>query len=223
MRRACESALCYSIVFFPECATHIPVGKPHLFCFKILGFHIEDACMSKQGCKSVVMVAGKPIDGESAVGCSGGSDALIVYIWILLHVINSREIVAHVLSGIITGDLSIPFCAETREPSTVGCYHYVSFGCHEGKVPACAPELAHSLLRTSLAVKNCGISLGGIEVCRIKCPYQHLFAIGGRYHLFLYSRHLEGGKKLGIDICETFYLSVGNAHYLVGIGHCMLT
>ena len=142
-----------------------------------------------------------------------------VNIGILLHVVDCCKIVAHVLAGIVTRNLGIPLGAETGKAAAVGGDDDIAVRGHEGKVPACAPELADSLLRTTLAVEKRGIFLVGVKLRRIHHPYEHFLTIGGGHHLLLYGGHLERAEQLGVDIGELFYLAVDHTAYLVGIGH----
>ncbi len=210
--RHLKCALCGGVALVPICsvvrevfgvgrsipcaATHVPVGKPHLFSLKILCLHIEDAGMCDKACETVVVVAGKPVNRETSVACSGGTDMSCVNPWLSLYMVDSREVVAHVLSGIVSGNLRVPFCAESREAAAVGRNHHIAVSGHKSKIPAITPELAHGLLGPTLAVQKSGIFLCGIKILRFYNPGKHLLSVCGGYHAALYGRH----SQLSIDV-----------------------
>ena len=88
MWRVCKSALSNGIVFIPECAAHIPVGKPHFFSFKVLALDVEDAGMSNESSKSALVMACKPIYRKTSIACSNGTNVFCVDIWLILHIVD---------------------------------------------------------------------------------------------------------------------------------------
>ena len=222
-----EGALSCGVVLLPEGSAHVPVGKPHFFGFEILGLHVEDAGVGEKGCEAAFVVAGEPVDGEAAVACAGGAYAGVVDVGLGLEVVDSGEVVLHVLAGIILGNLRVPLCAEAGKAATVGGDDYVAVGAHKGEVPAIAPELADGLLRAALAVEDGGILLSGVELGRINHPHEHLLAVGGGHHALLHGGHVELGEDVAVDVGEgsndgSFLALEGDELKLVGAQHAVV-
>ena len=58
--------------------------------------------MGKERGETVVVMSGKPINGESAITCACGTDMVGVNIWTLFYIVDSRKVVLHVLTTIVT-------------------------------------------------------------------------------------------------------------------------
>ena len=210
------AALCNGVFLIPECTAEVPICKPHLFGFEILGIYIEDTCVSKQGSEAVVVVSGKPIHRESAIACTGSTDMVGVDIGFLLHEIYRAEIVLHVLASIVARNLGIPLSAEAGKSATVGCDDYVALRSHKAKIPAIAPELADGALRSALAIENCRIALSGVEIGREYHPCGHHLAVGGRHKFFLHLDWLELREQFIVHLSEFHhFLARIDAEYFV--------
>ena len=82
--------------------------------------------MRDKSSKTVLMNACEHIYGEASVACADSADMSTVNERFFFHVIDRREVIQHVLAGIVTGNLSVPFCAETGETAAVGSYDHIS-------------------------------------------------------------------------------------------------
>ncbi len=175
--------------------------------------------MGDESGEAAFVMACEPVDGEAAVAGTHCAYVLVVDIGFTLHVIDCAEVVAHVLTAVVFGDLCVPFGAESGKSATVGGDDDISVGCHQCEIPAVAPELAHGLLRTSLTVEDGGIFLVGVEFRGIDNPCGHQFAVGCGNHAFLYCRHLELRKQFGVDVGDLLHVAFFNRYYLVGHQH----
>ena len=70
MGRIRITALYSFIIFFPERASQIPVGKPKLIGFNILLFQIKYSVVGNKSLKTTIVMARKPVNGKSAIGCT---------------------------------------------------------------------------------------------------------------------------------------------------------
>ena len=76
--------------------------------------------------------------------------------------------------------------------------HYdIAIGLHDSHIPACAPELAHCTLWSSLTVEESRelmvrvVLESLIETYRISHPYEHVIAVGSLHPAWLYATHLN--------------------------------
>ena len=133
--------------------------------------------MSNESLKALIVITGKPVNGESSEACTNASEMISVYVRFLCNIVNSREIVLHTLSCIISAYLLQPLHSKARETSSVRSNDYVTVGCHYLEVPSVTPELAYRRLRTALAEEKRRILLIRIKMRRIDNPTEHLFAV----------------------------------------------
>ncbi len=144
----------------------------------------------KCGVASVVMT-GEPINRETAIACTDSADMICVYIRTRFDVIGRGIVVLHVLTAVITGDLTVPCSSESRNSVAVGCDYDVSVRCHYHEVPAIAPELTYSLLWSALTIKDSRVFLVRVKIGRKNFPASHLSAVGRRNSNFLYVSEFE--------------------------------
>ena len=181
MWRVLVAALGYGVVFFPISTSEIPVYEPHLFGFEVLLFEVEHTVVSYECLESFLMMTCKPIYRESAVRCSHTAQTVFVDIAFFAYVVDSRQVVFHILSAVVAAYLFEPLLSEAIESATVGSNHDIPIGCHYLEVPTVAPKLTYGRLRSALAVEQSGIFLRRVEVGRIYHPSQHILFVGSLY------------------------------------------
>ena len=181
VRRVRKSALGNRILLFPVCASHIPIGKPFLFCLQVLHLHVEDTIVGNEGFETFVVMSCQPVDGESSEAGTHTAQVVFVNERFFCHFVDCREIILHALATVISADSFVPFHSETRKSAAVRCYNDIAVGSHNLHVPAITPELAYRALWTAFAEEQCRIFLIRIELGRIDDPCQHFFTIC-RFH-----------------------------------------
>ena len=80
MWRCGKCALCCRIIFCPERAAKIPVGKEEFFGLKVLCLEVENTGMGDKAGKAVVVMSGKPVYGKSTIGGANGTDVVAINI-----------------------------------------------------------------------------------------------------------------------------------------------
>ena len=204
------------VVFLPVSAAHIPVGEPFLLGLQVLHLHIEDTIVGDKGLEAFVVMTGYPIDAETAERRANATQAILIYVGqVLYSLVDSCEIIAHTLSAVVAADFLVPCFAKTGQTATVGGYHYVAVGCHLHEVPAVAPELADGTLRTTFAIEQGGVFLGGVEMGRKHNPGQHLFAVRSG----LPARNDRSHRHLVVDILILKGQLLTIAIQLIGFAH----
>ena len=196
MRTVGVRALRNLVVFVPIGAAEVPVCEPFLFGLQILHLEVEDTVVCDEGFEAPLMMAGYPIDAESAEGRADAAQMVFVHVRLFAELINRREIVAHTLTAVVTRDCFVPFLAEARQTATIRGYDDIITRRHHHEVPSEGPELRNGTLRTSLAIQNGRVFLVRIEMRRIDDPCQHVLAIRG----LLPARHYRGALDLVVDI-----------------------
>ena len=177
VRRVGKCVLSYRILFFPVCTTHIPVGKPFLFCFQILHFHVEDAIMCNECFEALVMMSGEPVNGETTEAGTYTTETVFVYKRFFSHLVDSCKIILHTLTTVITTDGFIPFHSKARKSAAVGSYDDIVVGSHNLEIPAIAPELTYGALRTTFTEQEGRVFLIRVKLWRVDNPCQHLFTV----------------------------------------------
>ena len=119
------------VVLVPECAAHVPVGKPHLLGFEVLALDVEDARVSNKCSKSALMMAGKPVYRETAIAGTNSTDVSGIDKGLSSHVVDGAEIVLHVLATVVARDLCVPLGAEARQTAAVRSNDDVAVRCHQ--------------------------------------------------------------------------------------------
>ena len=191
-----EGALRDGIVFLPVRAAHVPVREPFLFGLEVLHLEVENTVMGDEGFEAAVVMSGNPIDAEAAEGSTYATEMVFVHIGFGAELIDGGEIIFHTLTSVVTGDLFVPFFAETGQTASVRRYDDIIAGGHHHEVPAERPELRNRALRTALAIEDGRIFLVRVEMRRIDDPSEHLFAVGG----FLPTRYDGRTLNLRVDI-----------------------
>ena len=135
MWRVGKSALCCRILLIPVSAAHIPVGKPHFFCFQILHFHVEDTVVCNEGFEALIMMTCQPINRESTKAGSNATQTIFVHKRFFREFVDSREIILHTLSTVITTDFFVPFLTEARQTAAVRSDNDIIVGSHDLEVP----------------------------------------------------------------------------------------
>ena len=107
------------------------------------------------------MVAGQPVDAETAERGADCTEALAIYIRFGGYIVDGGEIVLHAEAGVVTADLFEPFFAESGQTAAVGGDNDVALRGHDLEVPAVAPELADGTLRTAFADRRVGYFFEG--------------------------------------------------------------
>ena len=202
MRRVGKRTLCHRILFFPVCASHIPVGKPFFFSFQILHFHVEDAIMSNERFEPFVVMSGQPIYRESSEAGTYASQTIFVHIRLFCHFIDSSEVILHTLATVIATNLFVPFHTESRQTATVRSNDDIIISCHNLEVPAIRPELAYRALRTSFTEQQSRIFLVRIKLWRINHPCQHLFTICCFHPATFHFTHFQLVIDLFVLLCQ---------------------
>jgi hypothetical protein len=146
-----KCTLCRRILFFPVSTTHIPISKPHFFCFQILHFHIENTVMCNKGFETFVVVTSQPINGEASEARSHTPQTILIDKRLFRHLVNSRKIVFHALASIVAADLFVPLHTETGKATAVRGNHDIVVSGHNLHIPTVRPELAYRALRTTFA------------------------------------------------------------------------
>ena len=111
--------------------------------------------------KRFVVVAGQPVDTETAERGADCTEALAVHIRLGSDVVNGGEIVLHAEAGVVTADLFEPFFAESGQTAAVGGNDDVALCGHDLEVPTIAPELADGTLGTAFADRRVGYFFAG--------------------------------------------------------------
>ncbi len=120
VRRVGKRALGDFVVPIPVTASHVPVGEPLLLGLQVLHLHVEDAVVRNECLEAPVMMSGKPIDTESAKRRTDAAKTVFVHIrQVSARLVNSREVIFHTLSAVVTADLLVPRHAESRQTATV--------------------------------------------------------------------------------------------------------
>ena len=106
---------------------------------------------------------------------------------IISSIVDSSEIILHALTCPVARDFLEPLLSESRQSTTIGCYHHIPLRSHDHEVPTIAPELRNRTLRTTLAEEQSGVLLSFIEVRWQNHPGQHLLTIAGLHPTLLNS------------------------------------
>ncbi len=187
------------VVPVPEGATEVPIHKPHLLGFEVLCLQVEHAVVGDEGLEAAVVVTGQPVHAEAAEAGTHGAEAVLVDVRLFLQLVDGAEVVLHALSAVVAADFLKPFLTEAGQAATVGGDDDVVVGGHHLEVPAVAPELAHSALRSAFAVEQGRVLLGAVEMRGIDDPGQHVLAVGGLHPAFLDLTHGELGEDVVVD------------------------
>ena len=146
-------------ILVPRRGAHVPVGEPKFFSLGVLLLGVVDAVVRNEGFEAFVVVAGQPVDAETAERGTDGAEALAIHIRFGGNVVDGGEIVLHAEAGVVTADLFEPSFAETGQTSTVGRDDNIALCGHDLEVPTIAPELADGTLRTAFAEQEGGVLL----------------------------------------------------------------
>ena len=68
--------------------------------------------MSDKCLESFLMMPGQPINRKTSITCPDCSETIFIDKWFCLYSIDSREIVFHILTAVITAYLFQPFLTE---------------------------------------------------------------------------------------------------------------
>ena len=138
-------------ILVPRRGAHVPVGEPKFFSLGVLLLGVVDAVVRNEGFEAFVVVAGQPVDAETAERGTDGAEALAIHIRFGGNVVDGGEIVLHAEAGVVTADLFEPSFAETGQTAAVGGNDDVALCGHDLEVPTIAPELADGTLWTAFA------------------------------------------------------------------------
>ena len=191
MGRIGKCTLGCRILFFPVSTAHIPVGKPFFFCLQILHFHIEDTVVGNECLEALVVMSGQPIHRKSSEAGTYTTQTITIHKRLFGHFVDSREIILHTLTTVITADSLVPFQSEARKSATIRSYDDITVGGHNLHVPTITPELAYRTLRTTFAEEQCRVLFIRIELRRIDDPCQHLFAVSCFHPAAFYFTHFD--------------------------------
>ncbi len=146
-------------ILVPGRGAHVPVGEPKFFSLGVLLLGVVDAVVRNEGFEAFVVVAGQPVDAETAERGADCTEALTIHIRFGGYIVDGGEIVLHAEAGVVTADLFEPFFAESGQTAAVGGDNDVALRGHDLEVPAVAPELADGTLRTAFAEQEGGVLL----------------------------------------------------------------
>ena len=191
-----------SVRLVPIRTAVIVVHEPQLLGLAIHRLEVVDTAVSDECFEALLVVAGEEEGRVAAIRCTDATHTLAVAPGLACHVIDSREVVANVLTTIIARDLVEPLLTERRQTAAVGSNHNVALSCHQLEVPAVAPKLANDALRTTLAVEQRRIFLCGVEVGRQDHPNEHLLVVGGLHPTLLDATHRDVVVNGLVDVRE---------------------
>ena len=155
----------------------VEVREPKFLCLVVHVLLVEDSGVGDEAVIDIAVDSGHVIDAESAVG--GSTASKFADIRFSLELLGRAEVVLHILTDVVAADLLAPFLTERGRASAVGKNHDVALVGHETVVPAVAPALAQSTLRSAKEYLDGRIHLCRIELRRIEYPGEHLLPVSG--------------------------------------------
>ena len=180
---------------------------------------VEDAAVRDEGLEALLVVAGQEVDRVAAIRSTDTTHAGLVSPRLFRYIVNRGEVVADVLTRVVSRDLIEPLLTERRQTATVRSNHHIALCGHQLEVPAVAPELRYNTLRATLAVEQRGVLLRGVEVGRQDHPDEHLLAVGGLHPALLDLAHRDVVVDRTVDLRELCHSARGGVDREELVGH----